>query len=499
MAAVLATGGGLLAATVLPVVPAAAPASAPSGAAYPAGEMTGIHVVHPVHGTPYLADASGRFVLLRGVDDNALVEYPTDYREAPPISQGDLREMAALGFDFLRLPVSWSRIMPTPGHLDDAYLQRVATVVQWARASGIGVLVDMHEDNYSKVTDETHEADGAPSWAVVDHGTPCTADATTTACALAAFQSFWSNVSVDGKPLQTWYLAAADAVARAAGADRRSSNVVGVELMNEPWPTGSTFPRRSLYPFYRRMITGLRHDGVVVPLWFEPSILRDVTDDALATAVKFSDDPNLVYAVHIYSGVFAPPSGPQASLSAMASSYADAAKEAAVFGTPFVVDEFGSNATPTWNSWLEAQLHQQDAYVVGSGFWLWKQRQGRWTNWAVVHLDGSLRPSTLRAQILSEPHVDTVPGELLRTSGSATSLTATATGKGGVAVVWGGTVVREGGPTSTVTTLRHVVVGGRAVSSHCTLTSFSGPRTRLQGCLLSFHLPAGTQDVVVTP
>ncbi|MGH9921074.1 MAG: glycoside hydrolase family 5 protein, partial [Nitrososphaerales archaeon] len=394
----------------------AAGATADSGPRAGPG-LYGVHVVHPKGAAPYLADAEGRFVLLRGVDDNALVQYPADYPEAPTIHRSDLAEMASLGFNFLRLPVSWSRIMPEPGRIDTRYLTQVASVVSWAKAFGIGVLVDMHEDNYSTATYPDHESDGAPAWAVDDDDSPCSVVATTTQCALSAFKSFWSDSRVAGRPLQQWYLEAAKAVAKATGADTSRSNVVGVELMNEPWPSGpSPFEQQSLYPFYDRMISGLRKAGVVAPIWFEPSILRNATNNSLSEAKRFSHDPDLVYAVHIYTGVFSSPFGATASLTALAQSYASASKEAAVFGTPFMVDEFGSSATPEWNTWLAAQLQQQNAYSTGSGFWLWKQREGRWDNWAVVHLDGSLRSGTLRAQLLSQPHVDSVPGDLLGTT-----------------------------------------------------------------------------------
>ena len=460
----------------------------------------GVHVVHPAGGAAYLADRTGHAVLLRGVNDNALVQYATDYPEAPTVTSADLHEMAALGFTFLRLTVSWSRIMPEPGTIDHAYLDRVAQVVSWARQAGIGVLVDMHEDNYALQAYPAHEADGAPAWAILDHGTPCTPEASTTQCSLAAFQSFWADAPVDGKGLQQWYLQAMTAVATAAGATSSSSNVVGVELMNEPWPAGpSPFEQHSLYPFYTAMITGLRTAGVVVPLWFEPSLLRNVSDSAVATAAPFSSDPDLVYAVHIYTGVFSPPFSPTASLPAMATSYANAAKEAAIFGMPFVVDEYGSSATPAWNDWLSAQLANQDQYLVGSSFWLWKQRTGSWDNWAVVHLDGSLRSTTLRAQLLSEPHVDAVPGALTATSASAEHLTATVSGPGGTATLWGGTVVASGGPTTTTGTLRHVTVDGAPVTATCRTVTFTTSSVSLSGCLLSVPVPAGSHTLVATP
>lgn len=464
--------------------------------------LSGVHVAHPPGGAPYLADAAGHAVLLRGVNDNSLVQYSSTFAETVPPSRADFAEMAALGFDFVRLPVSWSRIMPEPGVLDHAYLAEVHRVVRWAEQEGLGVLVDLHQDNYSAVAYPGHESDGAPAWATVTDGTPCTPVLTTTACALAAFRNFWADTTVDGRPLQQWYLEAAVAVARAAGAAvpaGRSRGVVGVELMNEPWPGGpSPFEQTSLYPFYERMISGLRAAGISVPLWFEPSIARDLTNDALPQAQRFSSDPNLVYAVHVYTGVFSPPYGAAASAAAMRTSYADAVAEAARFGVPLEVDEYGSSATPSWNAWLAEQLSLQDADLAGSAFWLWKQQPGFY-GWSVVNPDGSLRTGTLRAQLLGQPHVDTVPGRLVATSATAGSLSATVDGPGGVALLWGGTVVRRGGPSVTARTLRQARVDGRPVPARCTPVGFATAAVALGGCLLAVPVPPGRHVVTATP
>ncbi|MHB8320218.1 MAG: glycoside hydrolase family 5 protein [Acidimicrobiales bacterium] len=474
-----------------------ASSSSGSSSTLSATGVSGVHVYHG-GGGPYLANGRNEFVLLRGVDDNALVQYPSDYREAPPITRGDLNEMAALGFNFLRLPVSWSRIMVHPGVINDAYLAEIQRVVRWAKDVGIGVLVDMHQDNYSTVVDFRHESDGAPPWAVVTNGVPCTS-ASTTKCMFAAFSNFWKNTSVSGRPLQSWYLEATIAAARAAGAGSANSNVVGVELMNEPVPAGpNPFEEMSLYPFYRRMITGLRASGIVAPIWFEPSIVRDATNNAISAATPFSTDPNLVYAVHIYTGVFSPPHGPTASIPAMAVSYSNAAKEAAAFNTPFFVDEYGSNPTNAWNSWLTAQISMQNRYRVGSGFWLWKQRTGRWYNWAVVRLNGSLRTGTLRAQILSEPHVDSVPGDLVATSSTSTQLTATVDGPGGTVSIWGGTVITRGATSAMTHTLERVTVDARPVAAHCKMVSFSTPALAMHGCVLVARVPPGKHVIVAS-
>ncbi len=461
--------------------------------------VTGLHVEHPYGYTPYLANGQGNFVLLRGVADNALVQYPSDYGEAPPVDSSDLAEMAALGFNFLRLPVSWSEIMPSPGVINQQYLDKVVQVVNWAATYGIGVLVDMHQDNYSATLCTRRECDGAPSWAVVDDGASCTPNVIDTPCVYNAFRNFWADITVHGKPLQQWYLQAAVAVAKAAGATARSNNIVGVELMNEPNPTGpGIFEQQSLYPFYRRMINGLRGAGIVAPIWFEPSVIRNFLNDALPDAVKFSSDSNLVYAVHMYTGVFSPPFSSSVTFSDLQSSYSYAAQEAAVFGAPLVVDEFGSNPTTAWNKWLYDQISLQNTYRVGSAFWLWKQRTGYWYNWSLVNLDGSLHPDSIRAQILGLPHIDSVPGRLVSMLSSAGKLSATIDGPGGIATFWGGVVVHSGGSTLQPHTIRYVSINDHPVKPSCQLVSYKTSSVFLDGCMISVNVPAGCQLIVAS-
>ena len=471
----------------------------PSGSYSTSASVSGLHVVHPVGYAPYLANHEGNFVLLRGVDDNALVQYPSDYPEAPPVSAADMAEMAALGFNFLRLPVSWSEIMPSPGSLNQSYLAKVSQVVHWAAQYGIGVLVDMHQDNYSATLCSRRECDGAPSWAVVDGNASCTPSAFLTPCVYEAFRNFWANVSVDGKPLQQWYLQAAISVAKSAGASSQTSNVVGIELMNEPNPTGpGVFEQQSLYPFYKYMIKGLRNAGIAVPLWFEPSAARNFTNNALPEAARFSIDPNLVYAVHMYTGVFSPPFSSNVPFSDLQSSYSYAKKEANVFGTPWMVDEFGSNPTPAWNKWLTEQILLQNNYGVGSGFWLWKQRSGYWYDWSLVNLNGSIHSGNIRAQLLGIPHVDTMPGRLVSTSATPSQLNVVVDGSGGMATLWGGVAVYQGGTTLVPHTLRYVAVDGHPVSSSCRKVTFQNSSVNLGGCLLTINVPSGCQEIVVT-
>ena len=66
-------------------------------------------------------------------------------------------------FNLLRLPINWSGLEPAEGQFEEDYLLRVDQVIDWCAEFGIYVLVDFHQDAYSKEIGE----DGAPLWAIV--------------------------------------------------------------------------------------------------------------------------------------------------------------------------------------------------------------------------------------------------------------------------------------------------------------------------------------------
>ncbi|MEP7106055.1 MAG: cellulase family glycosylhydrolase, partial [Chloroflexota bacterium] len=172
----------------------------------PAGPLPWLHVEHPAGADiPFIADDQGRRVILRGVVAAGLVDYwtgsdpsaltplpyfpvdPAAYAGGacpanssqtwiPPVCRNDLAEMRALGFNVLRLSLSWSLLEPAPGRYDEHYLARIAQVVGWAREEGIYVILDMHQNAYSRYLGRAaplpggekpglNDYDGAPAWA----------------------------------------------------------------------------------------------------------------------------------------------------------------------------------------------------------------------------------------------------------------------------------------------------------------------------------------------
>src|SRR5437868_5212827 len=114
-----------------------------------------------------LADGRGREVTLRGVNaradgifDDTFSDGRLPLEPVPTFDRGDAARMRAFGFDLLRLPISWSALEAVAGTFDRTYLDRIAAVVADCRAEGILVLIDFHQDAFSKEIGQ----DGAPRW-----------------------------------------------------------------------------------------------------------------------------------------------------------------------------------------------------------------------------------------------------------------------------------------------------------------------------------------------
>jgi len=328
-----------------------------------------------------LVDARGREVRLHGVNaridgvfDVALDGGRIPLEPIPPFGTDDARRMRAVGFDSLRLPIQWSGVEPTEsGGFDDAYLARVKAVLDLAHEADLLVLVDFHQDAYSKEIGE----DGAPYWAIVPpppqklQGPLVDLDQRRLSKpVLDAFDTFFGT-SPDGARLRARFTKMAAHVA-ARFADHPA--VVGFEIYNEPMATA---PR--LRAFHEEVLPALRAAAPRKLVFFEPPAIRNLVDFADVPDAPLG--PGTVYSPHVYTAAFASDEVRAAvTEDQVRRSYEAARVEADAWATPLVVTEIGfPPAHPRFAEYMGWHARLADELGASTFFWVWKEMsQGSW-------------------------------------------------------------------------------------------------------------------------
>jgi endoglycosylceramidase len=184
------------------------------------------------HDGRWLTDADGRVVLLHGVN---LVAKGQETPAERGFGEDDAQWLQDHGFDAVRLGLSPDAFMPTPGTIDQDYLTSFAATAQLLTDHGLLVLIDLHQDGWGPVT----SGNGFPGWMTFTHGAENTHTGfplyyVTNPAIQAAFDSFWANEEAsDGMGLQDHVAAMFEALAGAVGSN---PNVLGYDILNEPWP-----------------------------------------------------------------------------------------------------------------------------------------------------------------------------------------------------------------------------------------------------------------------
>lgn len=228
----------------------------------------------------WLVDNQGRVVILHGV--NAVWKhapyFPPDTAEG--FTAQDAYWLAANGFNAVRLGVLFAGVMPRPHEVDDDYLEKVDRVVQLLAARRIYVMLDFHQDLYSKA----FQGEGFPDWTLSPDKTDGLIRAGfplgyVTPRVSEAFDGLWNN---DNK-LQDDYR---DAWVAVAARWKSSNYLMGYDLINEPWsgsqwpvcarPSGcQKFESEKLQPFYEHVLAGIRKVDPYNIVWLEPQVLFD--------------------------------------------------------------------------------------------------------------------------------------------------------------------------------------------------------------------------------
>jgi endoglycosylceramidase len=346
-----------------------------------------LHATRASH--PAILDSGGRQVLLHGVNDNQLGDY---YQVDPaqptvfPLRKRDFIRMHELGFNVVRLVLSWSKLEPQRGEISQSYLRRIRTAVRWANGSGIYVVLDMHQDAWGKQAATPPGVtcppgltpsigwDGAPTWATYFDGKSTCHNTfrELSPAVTAAFDNLYDDrAGIEGHLVRAWA-----ALARAFGS---TPGVAGYDLLNEPHPGSrpASVAAREIGAFYERTIRAIRRAerarrrGFHHIVFFEPSVFYNVAPSPdFSPPPTFTRDRNIVFAPHLYPGTFTSSSTEQL--------YQATKTLAASYKTTFWVGEWGFFSRDPRDDYASIRdfAAHEDGALVGDTWWQWRQRCG---------------------------------------------------------------------------------------------------------------------------
>jgi len=345
-----------------------------------------------------IVDSQGQTVILRGFNDDALLQ-TGDHPLPPPLKPSSAALMEAEGFDVVRIPISWSLLEPTEGHFSQAYLGKIQAMVRLCASDHLYVVLDMHTVDFGVA----FGGSGAPAWLRVP-GVPNLHlpllsrnwQRAVSPAVNAALVAFWTDPG-----WQRLYWDAWDFVAASFTDD---SDVAGFDLYNEPHPLPlppAIFGPRLLFPFYARGIAAISKVDPNHLFILEGDLLGD-----MATAVRPIRAPNIVYSTHLYSGSIVGPTftGNPAPLRA---ELEQGLEEAAQFPAPYWSGELGINRTlPLASTWAEDEIALSNRYLTGWAWWQWDDS----ADWGVTQDAGP--PDLGWLEVLAQPFVREAPGRL---------------------------------------------------------------------------------------
>jgi endoglycosylceramidase len=393
------------------------------------GALDATAVQGPIRSTggPFLYDHQGRVVFFHGV--NAVYKLPPyELYPAPGkpwnFSAADASLIAALGFNVVRLGMTWKGLEPGTAGTNspsicnrgtprdphqfnqavlNAYLDHLAKTVGLLAQYHIYTLLDMHQDVYS----EAFDGEGAPNWAVCTNRARQTdtpgrwSKNYATAPAENAYRHFWTNDVVgdlQGEYDRVW--------AHVAGYFQSNPWVLGYDPFNEPFSkslvthgdeqfdgqlecfyTGTAMMGRPAHG--APPITCPRRDPVagVIPriltndpnhlVFYEPDIFGSRGRANFIGPMAFS---NLVFNVHVYCSYRSGKTGNPTDIAACtaqgvrtlerrSASRSELASAHQPNGPAWFVSEFGATSS---NALLDRLTAAADRTLVGWTYWSWK-------------------------------------------------------------------------------------------------------------------------------
>ncbi len=338
---------------------------------------------------PWIKDAEGRVVILRGVNAGGDSKLPPFL---PFTSETSASQLQSWGINCVRFVTVWEGLEPTEGIYDTAYLDDLAQQVDWLTSRGIFVFIDMHQDLFAR----EFCGDGAPSWAA-------TGDPSQLAVSCGqnwflnypsppvtqSFTRFWTDTTLQAQFIGAFKLVAAKF--------RNNNMVIGYELFNEPWSgsfTGSAFENNYLAPFYDKVIDAIRSQDPGAMIFFEPFVLAGGIPQSNLPPLHRTD---IVYAPHYYvaGALTGSLSNIPAAVTGIDQDLTAVQQKAGQLGTPAFLGEFGAYPVTGTSgiSLIQGYYGMLDKHLMGGTIWDYAIAD-TWNNegMSLVNPDMSERP-----------------------------------------------------------------------------------------------------------
>ena len=366
-----------------------------------------------------LKDGAGRQVILRGVNAGGRSKLPPFYPfdPAPDFETALARYadgIAALGFNVVRLLVIYEAAEPVRGRYDEEYLARYDRMVQAFSRRGIRIIVDAHQDIFSRRLC----GDGFPDWTLREKDRERKQDAD---CKLwsvhyffgpveKSFDRFWS----DTDRVQESYAEFFGMLARRYAAEPA---VIGFEPINEPFPGRwgmlhySKWYEKQLYPLYEKVAAAVK---AADPRYLIFADICPVENPGLWNSKRPRPGiDNLVFAPHYYNlGTFGVSRGPERQRAIFRQGLQKHQAQSIFWNAPMLVTEYGiSPRYPSAPDYITGFYSIMDELQLSGTFWeasmsatIWNQE-----NTSLFEPDGSARPGT---PFLDRPYPRAVAGRI---------------------------------------------------------------------------------------
>lgn len=374
-----------------------------------------------------IEDSTGRTILLRGFNVDALVLYPDE--PPAPFDEEDANLIQRSGFNLVRLGIDWSQLEPVRGRIDEAYLDRIYRTVGVLNSHGLYAVLDMH---FRLGWSPKYGASGAPAWATfpvpdvyLGKGTLSWGHGVSPA-AVVAGSYFWLSQDWQRDYAMVW-----QAVARRF---QGLSGVAAYDIINEPdgLPIPPVlFEKYWMWPFYQRVMQAVADVDPNHVLMAESILFLN-----LNTVVRPLQGGDIVYGPHLYTGSLIPPSW-NGDPSPEADRLDEFRREADGLPAPLWIGELGFDLTrPDAAAYADATLNLMDDRGLGWAWWQW--RQNRW--WGIRDAGGALLNRGILRH-LARPYLQAAPSGVRAGRGNGTEGTLTITvdpghGAGEVVVGW---------------------------------------------------------------